>query len=250
MNAASQYSVRYATIPIAALLALVSGCAKELSSKVAQDRIYTDYRLVYDDTSRELKGTATFYFGNSTGTFLELDGASQVTFDGTLMTKNVTLLNSVSYESTLGSPSASQLSGDHTFVYTNNDGVKYTNSLRGLGTLKSQYPASVSSAASLVFSWTSSYEWKKDWLQLRYSGRRTDTNKDVSGSEPVPIPSYGATTGVVTVTADHLKAWGPGAFKVQICRETSDVTLAQATAAGGAMSAKTCDSKSEVKVTP
>ncbi|PLX09244.1 MAG: hypothetical protein C0596_01430 [Marinilabiliales bacterium] len=66
----------------AALVYLLSGCERESSADVTQDRIYVSYEIVYHETTDITYARASFFFGSITGTKLELADPSQVTFNG------------------------------------------------------------------------------------------------------------------------------------------------------------------------
>ena len=63
---------------------LASGCFREPSDSVNQDKIYTDYELFYNANEDKTYARATFKFSNLTGTKLELSDPSEVTFEGDL----------------------------------------------------------------------------------------------------------------------------------------------------------------------
>src|SRR4051812_5469127 len=81
---------------------LLSGCEMENATSVDQERIYTSYGISYDAFEQKLRASATFYFGGPTGTYLILDGQSDVQIDGTSLQKETTFLNQVSYEKLWG----------------------------------------------------------------------------------------------------------------------------------------------------
>lgn len=131
------------------IFTLVS-CAKEDSSDVNQDKIWTEYALYYNQNDDVTHAVARFRFGNATGTLLELSDTSSasVTFNGTAM------------------PYSAVWSGHHlqfagnvttgTFVYTNTTGTVYSNSVpMGVNTTTS-FPANfdtiVKSSAN-TFTW-------------------------------------------------------------------------------------------------
>jgi hypothetical protein len=69
-------------IIIASLIYIFSSCESEDSSFVNQDRIYTSYELFYNANTDMTYARATFKFGNSAGTLLDLSEGSYVSFNG------------------------------------------------------------------------------------------------------------------------------------------------------------------------
>ena len=70
------------------VLVVVSSCAKENASDVNQDKIYTDYEVFYNQNTDKTWVVAKFRFGGPTGTILELDSTSYVTFNGDTLAYN------------------------------------------------------------------------------------------------------------------------------------------------------------------
>lgn len=68
-------------LAFAAIAILFASCESELSSDVNQDRIFTKYILVYESEQDVTYARAWFNFGKETGTPLELDDPSFVTFN-------------------------------------------------------------------------------------------------------------------------------------------------------------------------
>lgn len=64
---------------------LFTACEKEVSDKVDQDKIFTQYELLYDQTADQTTASATFRFSNENGTRLKLSEPSEVTVDGSSM---------------------------------------------------------------------------------------------------------------------------------------------------------------------
>ncbi|MCF8461807.1 MAG: hypothetical protein K9G46_13870 [Flavobacteriales bacterium] len=62
-----------------------TGCKKEISKNIDQDKIFTQYELFYDQTENVTYATATFKFSSNYGTKLMLSDPSTITLDGTEM---------------------------------------------------------------------------------------------------------------------------------------------------------------------
>lgn len=67
----------------------LTSCAKENASDVNQDKIYTDYEVFYNENTDKTWVLAKFRFGGPTGTILELDSTSYVTFNGDTLPYNI-----------------------------------------------------------------------------------------------------------------------------------------------------------------
>ena len=63
-----------------------TGCLRESSEDVNQDKIHTEYELYYDANADKTYARAIFKFGNIVGTLLELSDSSQVSFNGQVLT--------------------------------------------------------------------------------------------------------------------------------------------------------------------
>lgn len=100
------------------------GCDSESSEDVAQDRIYTFYRFIYDASSNTTTAEARFTFGSLTGTRLELSSNSSITCNGQPLTQTTEFINQAVYEAEF---SGKVTSGE--FKWTDNDGKLFTNSI-------------------------------------------------------------------------------------------------------------------------
>lgn len=126
----------------------------ELSSSVDQNRIYTNYELFYNSNEDVTYARASFRFGNSLGTLLELDGTSEVSFNGDVLSKEEEpITNFLFYEKAY-----SGFVDNGTFTWVDNDGNNYENTIQ-INTI--DYPDSIGLIAR-----DSSYEmfWQGDSL--------------------------------------------------------------------------------------
>ncbi len=71
------------------VISILISCAKENASDVNQDKIYTDYEVFYNQNTDKTWVIAKFRFGGPTGTILELDSTSYVTFNGDTLAYNI-----------------------------------------------------------------------------------------------------------------------------------------------------------------
>ena len=102
---------------------LIGSCAKEDSNDVNQDKIWSEYKLYYDQNDDKTHAIARFRFGGATGTLLELTDSTNasVTYNGTVMP----------YNAWWGAHHL-EFAGNITtgnFVYTNTEGTTYSNSV-------------------------------------------------------------------------------------------------------------------------
>lgn len=115
----------------------LTSCIREDSSDVNQDKIHKTYELFYNGNEDKTYARATFKFSNITGTHLELTSPSQVTFNGDVLSfKSAVAYYEKEYAGLVSSG---------TFVWTDVDGVTYTNSI-SLNTI--DFPASLDTIAT------------------------------------------------------------------------------------------------------
>ena len=117
-----KFNVKTGLFIAATLLTLVfTGCVREPSDSVNQDKIFTDYELFYNANEDKTYARATFRFSNAFGTKLELAGISEVLFEGDILTFNQALAY---YEKEMAG-----LVEQGTFEWTDTEGNQFTNSV-------------------------------------------------------------------------------------------------------------------------
>jgi hypothetical protein len=117
-------------------LALGACQMAEQSVNVNQSRIWTDYELHYDANKDLTTAKASFRFGSSLGTPLDLTSPSEVRFNGDLLARQVQIgTGFVSYERTFA---GRVTSGTFRFVDTEDEGYSNTVTLDAV-----EFPASV-----------------------------------------------------------------------------------------------------------
>lgn len=107
------------TTVLSSLLVWTS-CQSEDAADVNQERIETNYHLVYDASEDETIASASFTFGS---TFLKLNSPSEVLFEEDRL-RETEILGIVDYRKAYN---GEVLSG--TFAYTNNEGNTYENTI-------------------------------------------------------------------------------------------------------------------------
>lgn len=78
------------TLGTLSLMIVLVACKREDSQNIAQDRIYSDYQVVYDAGKTQTMASATFRADHSTGTKVELTYPAKIKFrDENMSWKNV-----------------------------------------------------------------------------------------------------------------------------------------------------------------
>ena len=214
-------AVRAASLGVA-LLALAGCQMAEQSVNVNQSRIWTDYELHYDANTDLTTAKASFRFGSSLGTPLDLTAPSEVRFNGELLARQVQLgTGFVSYERTF----AGQVTTG-TFRFVDTEGEAYSNSV----TLRPvAFPASIGpidNDGSYAFDWLGS---------ALASGEQVDVTlwRLTTGSASLALfpQSQDGARGVV-MDATQLRNVSPGDVSLKMERRWSG-TPARAPDAGG-----------------
>jgi len=109
------------------VISILTSCAKENASDVNQDKIYTDYEVFYNQNTDKTWVVAKFRFGGPTGTILELDSTSYVTFNGDTLAYNP--LYTGHFKEYAGRITAGS------FKYENVDGQIFVNSIPAVDVL-------------------------------------------------------------------------------------------------------------------
>jgi hypothetical protein len=109
------------------VISILTSCAKENASDVNQDKIYTDYEVFYNQNTDKTWVVAKFRFGGPTGTILELDSTSYVTFNSDTLAYNP--LYTGHFKEYAGRITAGS------FKYENVDGQIFVNSIPAVDVL-------------------------------------------------------------------------------------------------------------------
>jgi len=112
---------------------LFSACASTDSSEsknVNQEEIWQNYWVEYNEAEEKLTAGATFRFGGSTGTTLQLTEPSKLTFEDTeLDFSSGVLIKGVLGGTHYGYEGRGEYKGKYSFEYTDNNGKLYVNSI-------------------------------------------------------------------------------------------------------------------------
>jgi hypothetical protein len=222
------------------LFLMLAGCARQNSSMVNQSGIFTSYQLSYDAGRNSLSAVATFNFGGSTGTYLDLDGGSFVEFDNQPMTKDITLANQVLYTWTQSSMSSDWIWGAHNFNYKNNDGTLYKNTVN-LPVLPDVYYVSdtIASGQSLRVRWRVSDTLNKDSLGVILWNQ--------SQTEYVNATDTQSSTGEIEVPPSTLVKLAKGPIKSSVCRSRFNWAF-EAPAEGGMIDTSSCSAEKSLQL--
>ncbi|WP_310395188.1 hypothetical protein [Hymenobacter sp.] len=166
-----------------------TSCEKEDSVNVNQDRIFSEFSLVYNKAQDKTYARAAFKFGNLTGTGLQLSAPSEVRFGNDVLTF-VPLLNY--YEKQF----AGQLPQGGTFTFKDTDGKTFVNAVPA--------PVAVELPASLVgFAKGSAYTVAWDGAPVAAS-ETVDVTIDGAGqSDPIQVilqSAVGSTSLIVAAS--------------------------------------------------
>lgn len=222
-------SIRHALVALLVLAALLSlsGCMAEQSADVNQQRIWTSYELEYDANSDVTTAKATFRFGNSLGTPLELTSPSEVRFNGERLARVAQPgTGMVSYER-----SYAGLVSSGTFRFVDVEGEAYSNTTSARPV---EFPASlgpVDNDASYAFDWVGSALAPNEQVQVtlwRLSGG--------SASLAVFPQQQDGARGVI-MDAQQLRNVAPGTVTLRMER-TWTTTPVRTPDAGGRLQVK------------
>lgn len=212
-------------IAVAALCAAVifTACNREDSSNVNQDTIWAWYRIEYDANSDITYARATFRFSNFSGTKLELAENASITFNG----EPLVWQNAIAYYE----KEYAGLVQSGTFVYTDNDGSVFSNSVLMPGEIG--FPADLD---SLSIGSAFNLNWTGDALQ---DGERVDLT--LSGDNTTGILQFFTTTGEgetgIVLGANQLGNLGTGITTMFMDKVYTEADM-QTTSAGGLLEAR------------
>lgn len=195
-----------ALLVVAALLSL-AGCVAEQSADVNQQRIWTSYELAYDANADVTTAKATFRFGNSLGTPLELTSPSEVRFNGERLLR-ASGVGTVSYERSFAG-----LVPSGTFRFTDTEGEVYAN---GVTLRPAEFPSSlgpIDHDRSYAFDWVGS--------ALAPSEQVTVTLRRLTSEDPAlaVFPQFADGARSVVMDAGQLRNVSPGTVTLHMTRE-------------------------------
>lgn len=213
-------------------LTLLTGCLREDSENVNQDRIHTSYELFYNGEEDVTYARATFRYGVLTGTKLQLTDPSEVRFNGTPLTfKSGQAFYEEDYAGFVSSG---------TFEFKDLNGNVYVNDV---------------SIASIDFpntwgplSHSNSYELFWDGTDLSNNETVSLTINGAAGGSSNAFIEDGNSAASILLPADQISSLGLGTTSAFLER-TLRPWIQEATNAGGEISARYRTGNSGVEIT-
>jgi hypothetical protein len=193
------------------------------SDAVKQSEIYQSYSVTYDAGDRELYASASYRFGGSTGTTLNLVGGSSVSFDGETMASENNMFSGTFYRI----DKQTAFKGNYTFSFTDSEKKTYTNSVAFLPVEIAKYPEKADKSTGIMVTWLTPLKNNETmYLYLEDSKNNTASiSTSVVGANSIEL------------AADQMNNIVPGQVNIYLVRESSN-SLADATHLGGNMYVK------------
>lgn len=213
---------RLLLLSLAGMMAMLfTGCLREDSENVNQDRIWAHYELYYNANEDITYARATFRFGHAAGTRLELTEPSEVRFNGTPIPFRPALAY---YERAING-----YIPEGTFDFTDIDGNTYTNDAE---IREVHHPEEIT---TISLSQASAYPWVGDAVSSRENVTLIITSSDNVNAETFSTSAIGATELVLPLT--QLEKLTPGVGNAVMDRRYTP-EISQATSAGGAITGR------------
>lgn len=198
---------------------LLASCAKDKSSNVNQDSIYSIYELNYNASTDKTVARATFRFGGPTGTLLELEDPAVARFNG----------DQLLYSALLGSHSKEYagFTNSGTFTYVDVDNNTFTNASSTLVPIGAPSLTTLSNANAYTYTWTGAPIAANETVTLTIDGTQQNNIEIISSSQ------VGATE--LIIPASKLQNIGLGTATFLLVRSHNRLTVDQGTTEGGRM---------------
>ncbi|HNS42392.1 MAG TPA: hypothetical protein PKN22_06505 [Taishania sp.] len=205
-----------------ALLVLVS-CTKETSDNINQDKIWTEYQLIYNDATHITSVKAIFKFSNALGTLLELKSPAYVLFNSDTLNYNPTMgYYEKEYPTFVNSG---------TFTYKDLDNNVFTNAVHLADTVG--FPVgldTISKSAPFQLTWVGAAvkanETISAWL-----------NSNVEGDSRFQFTNSIGNTNLI-FPLNQLTQLGVGPYGVLLMERLYSTTTMNGTSAGGVINLK------------
>ncbi len=205
----------YSFLPLFVLL-ILSGCMREDSENVNQDRIWAHYELYYNGNEDITYARATFRFGHAAGTKLQLTDPSEVRFNGTIIPFRPALAY---YERSLAG-----FVDAGTFEFSDMDGTTYINDAEIRVINHPEEFGPIDRSQSAAYAWDGNPLSEKEYVTLVLTGGNE------GGRETFTISSLGSSELVLGTSQLQELAAGNGSAQVDL---TYAPPIQQATSAGG-----------------
>ena len=172
----------------------LTGCDVVDSSQVSSSTDYASYTAIYNVQSNSAQYTAHFSVGGSIGTVLELNGNSQVTVDGNVMSEERDLFNDVTYEA--GESGTQVFPQVHEFSFTDQNGNQLRNDF--------QFPAAAAPASGQSMTGSLQNGFFVNWVAQNAYPQFGSVTATLTRSDGYFISAYG--NGGSSGTVDFSKS--------------------------------------------
>jgi hypothetical protein len=205
-----------------ALLVLVS-CTKETSDNVNQDKIWTEYQLIYNDDTHITSVKAIFKFSNALGTLLELKSPAYVLFNS----------DTLNYNPTMGyyEKQYTTFVNSGTFTYKDLNNNVFTNAVHLADTVG--FPAGLDTISK-------STPFQLTWVGAAVKANETITawlNSNVEGDSRLQATNSIGNTNLI-FPLNQLTQLGVGPYGVLLMERLYSTTTMNGTSAGGMINLK------------
>jgi hypothetical protein len=146
------------------LILLPSCTSNEIgeSKDVAQEKIYQEYSITYNESNPNVDVFCQYRFGGKNGTTLVLNTPSEVKFDGEKLNVDSNGVSGAYYKTT---KTANSFMGKHSFVFTNIDKKQYENGFT-FDDFKVAFPASGAKNTPLTIPFTTTPLGTDDYVEI------------------------------------------------------------------------------------
>jgi hypothetical protein len=224
---------------------VLASCGEIASSQLNNTQISTAYSVSYDDFTEQLEFEATFTVGGSPETYVALSGPSSITLDGVPLTEETDIFNQVTYTYSYTADPA-EVAATHVFVYTDNDGQVFTNTV----TLPLDVAINVAPAASISISHNFTLGWvSSDPLQETDAVVATISAGNETNEATESDDGTGSESGSVLFTPQQLEPLGSGSFRLVACRN-QNLPVQEAPEVGGSITTSRCLPEVPVQLVP
>lgn len=213
----------FAAIGSALLLSSCGSTDTANSDAVKQSEIYQSYTVTYDAGDRELYASASFRFGGSTGTTLNLVNGSGVTFDQEAMAMENNMFSGTFYRIS----KQADFKGSYSFAFVDSEKKSYTNSVAFLPIEIAEYPEKADKSTGIMVTWLTPLK-NNETVYLYLDDPKNNTAS-------ISTSVVGANS--IELSSDLMKSIVPGKVNIYLVRESSN-SLADATHLGGNMYVK------------
>lgn len=191
-------------------LIFLASCAStdvEESKFVSQDRIYQNYKVEIDENRQSSRASATFRFGGSTGTTLNLSDESSVSLNGAKLNGKQEMFSGMVYSKS----NLQSSDNNYTFVFTDTENNTYTNTVAIQPLTFGKSPKVIDKSGSYKIYWDGSPLGPNEKIELTLKH-----GKDQFSTILWTSTMQG--TNSIEIGSDKLKNANPGLGNLQLRR--------------------------------